>query len=173
MSSATRATSTPKGQALVGTDQGGGEARRRRGARSRRLAAETAGALGGVPAALPALSRALKLQEKAGKVGFDWNDARAVLAKLREEMAEVEAEIDAGSKRALAGEIGDLLFAAVNLARHLKIDPEAALRSTNAKFERRFAYIEKRLAEVGRKPEGAALDEMETLWVEAKTLERG
>ena len=104
-------------------------------------------ALDGVPLAMPALSRALKLQEKAGKVGFDWNDARAVLAKIREEIAEVEAEIAEGSAEALKGEVGDLLFAAVNLARHLKVDPEAALRGANLKFERRFAHIEDRLAE--------------------------
>jgi ATP diphosphatase len=130
------------------------------------------GALDGVPLALPALSRALKLQEKAGKVGFDWNDVRAVLEKIREEVAEVEAEIAEGSEQALSGEVGDLLFAAVNLARHLKVDPEAALRGANVKFERRFAHIESRLAEGGRTAESASLDEMERLWVEAKAEER-
>ncbi len=130
------------------------------------------GALGGVPLSLPALSRALKLQEKAAKVGFDWDDVRAVIAKLREEVAEVEAEIGEGSAGKLSNEVGDLLFAAVNLARHLHVDPEAALRGANAKFERRFAHIERRLAENGRGPEGADLDEMEALWLEAKGLER-
>jgi nucleoside triphosphate diphosphatase len=130
------------------------------------------GALDGVPLALPALSRALKLQEKAGKVGFDWNDVGAVLEKIREETAEVEAEIAEGSAQALMGELGDLLFAAVNLARHLKVDPEAALRGANAKFERRFAHIERRLAEDGRMAESASLDEMEALWIEAKIKER-
>jgi nucleoside triphosphate diphosphatase len=130
------------------------------------------GALDGVPLALPALSRALKLQEKAGKVGFDWNDVRAVLEKIREEIIEVEAEIAEGSAEAQSNEVGDLLFAAVNLARHLKIDPEAALRGANAKFERRFAHIEVRLAEGGPTPDGASLDEMERLWVEAKAKER-
>jgi ATP diphosphatase len=130
------------------------------------------GALGRVPMALPALSRALKLQEKAAKVGFDWNDVRAVLAKLREEIAEVEAELSSGSPEALSEEVGDLIFAAANLARHLNVDPEAALRSANIKFERRFAHIEHRLAESGRKPESADLDEMEALWVEAKERER-
>jgi nucleoside triphosphate diphosphatase len=129
------------------------------------------GALDGVPLALPALSRALKLQEKAGKVGFDWNDVGAVLEKIKEEVAEVEAEMGQGSAEALSGEVGDLLFAAVNLARHLKVDPEAALRRANAKFERRFAHIETRLAEGGRTPEGASLDEMERLWAEAKARE--
>ena len=130
------------------------------------------GALDGVPLALPALSRAMKLQEKAGKVGFDWNDVRAVVRKIREEIAEVEAEIAEGSAPALSGEVGDLLFAAVNLARHLKVDPEAALRGANLKFERRFAHIENRLAEGGRTPESASLDEMERLWAEAKAGER-
>ena len=129
-------------------------------------------ALDGVPFALPALSRAMKLQEKAGRVGFDWNNVHAVLGKIKEEIAEVEAEITEGSSQAMSSEVGDLLFAAVNLARHLKIDPEAALRSANAKFERRFAYIEDRLAEAGQTPEGAGLDEMEQLWAEAKAQER-
>ena len=130
------------------------------------------GALGRVSLTLPALSRALKLQEKAANVGFDWNDVRAVLEKLREEIAEVEAELSGGSPEALSEEVGDLLFAAANLARHLNLDPEAALRAANAKFERRFAHIEHRLAEGGRKPESAGLDEMEALWVEAKERER-
>jgi nucleoside triphosphate diphosphatase len=137
-----------------------------------RHAEAKSGALDGVPLALPALTRALKLQEKAGKVGFDWNDVRAVLDKIREEIIEVEAEIAEGSALTQSSEVGDLLFAAVNLARHLKIDPEAALRSANAKFERRFAHIEMRLAEGGRTPDGASLDEMERLWAEAKTVER-
>jgi ATP diphosphatase len=130
------------------------------------------GALDGVPLALPALSRAMKLQEKASKVGFDWNDVRAVLAKLGEEIGEVEAEIANGSTETLSGEVGDLLFTAVNLARHLKVDPEAALRGANAKFERRFEHIENRLSEHARTPESASLDEMEQLWAEAKLSER-
>ena len=130
------------------------------------------GALGGIPLSLPALSRALKLQEKAGKVGFDWDDVHAVVAKLHEEIAEVEAELADRSAEKLSDEVGDLLFAAVNLARHVRVDPEAALRGANAKFERRFAHIERRLAERGRHPEGVDLDEMETLWLEAKGLER-
>jgi ATP diphosphatase len=135
-------------------------------------AEEAAGALAGVPLALPALSRALKLQQKAGKVGFDWNDPRAVLAKLREEIDEVEAELEAGDADRVAGEVGDLLFAVANLARHLSVDPEAALRGANAKFERRFAHIESRLGEAGRAPADATLDEMEALWSEAKQRER-
>jgi nucleoside triphosphate diphosphatase len=130
------------------------------------------GALAGVPLALPALTRALKLQQKAGKVGFDWNDPRAVLAKLREEIDEVEAELDANDAERVAGEVGDLLFAVANLARHLNVDPEAALRGASAKFERRFAHIEARLGEAGRAPTDATLDEMEALWSEAKQRER-
>ena len=130
------------------------------------------GALAGVPLAMPALTRALKLQQKASKVGFDWNNPRAVLAKLREEIDEVEAELDAGAEDKVAGEVGDLLFAVANLARHLAVDPEAALRSANAKFERRFAHIEARLGAEGRAPEGATLDEMEALWEEAKRREK-
>ena len=129
------------------------------------------GALDGVPLALPALTRALKLQEKAGKVGFDWNDPHAVLDKIREEVSEVEAEIAEGSAEALSGELGDLLFAVANLARHFKVDPEAALRGANLKFERRFAHIERRLAERGETPEGASLEDMERLWAEAKAKE--
>ena len=144
------------------------EARRRAGA-----AEEPAnGALGGVPRSMPALTRALKLQEKAARVGFDWDDVTGVLAKLREEIAETEAEISAGAKDNVAGEVGDLLFAAVNLARFVDVDPEAALRAANGKFERRFSHIERRLAEKGRQPEAAGLTEMEALWQEAKGLER-
>jgi ATP diphosphatase len=135
-------------------------------------AEEATGALAGVPLSLPALTRALKLQEKAGKVGFDWNDPRAVLAKLREEIDEVEAELDANDPRRVAGEVGDLLFAVANLARHLRVDPEGALRGANAKFQRRFAHIETRLGEAGRAPADAALDEMEALWEEAKRREK-
>ncbi len=144
------------------------EARRRAGLR----AEPPLGALAGVPKSMPALTRALKLQEKAAKIGFDWDDIRAVVAKLREEIAEAEAEIAAGSKAKLASEIGDLLFAAVNLARHADVDPESALRAANCKFERRFSHIERRLAENGRRPEAASLGEMEALWLEAKGLER-
>jgi ATP diphosphatase len=130
-----------------------------------------AGALADVPIALPALTRALKLQEKAGRVGFDWNDPRAVLAKIREEADEIEAELDAGGDEA-AAEVGDLLFAVVNLARHLKADPESLLRATNLKFQRRFGAIESALAKRGKVPSDATLDEMEELWNAAKAAER-
>jgi ATP diphosphatase len=132
--------------------------------------AENAGALAGVPVTLPALTRALKLQTKAGKVGFDWNDPRAVLHKIREEADEIEAALD-GDATDAAGEVGDLLFAGVNLARHLEADPEAVLRQTNQKFERRFAAIEQALAARGKKPQDATLAEMDALWDAAKAQE--
>jgi ATP diphosphatase len=135
-------------------------------------AAQTAGALAGVPVGLPALTRALKLQEKAGKVGFDWNDPRAVLAKIREEADEIEAALGAPNGDAIAGEVGDLLFAVVNLARHVGADPEAALRGANRKFERRFAAIEQALAASGKSPREATLAEMDALWDAAKATEK-
>ncbi len=126
------------------------------------------GALADVPLALPALTRALKLQNKAGQVGFDWNDPLAVLSKIREETNEIEAALHSGNRFDAAAEVGDLLFAAVNLARHLKADPEGVLRATNGKFERRFAFIEKALAARGQRPETASLSEMDELWSRAK-----
>ena len=128
-------------------------------------------ALAGVPVALPALTRALKLQAKACKVGFDWNDPLAVLAKIREEADEIEAEIKDGAGEKAAAEVGDLLFAAVNLARHLDVDPEAAVRATNLKFERRFAAIERALTARGKAPQDATLAEMDALWDAAKAAE--
>jgi nucleoside triphosphate diphosphatase len=130
------------------------------------------GVLAGVPVALPALTRALKLQQKAGKVGFDWNDPRAVLRKIREETDEIEAALDGGAPADAAAEVGDLLFAAVNLARHLDADPETVLRETNRKFERRFSSIECALAANGKIPQDATLAEMEELWNAAKAAER-
>jgi ATP diphosphatase len=133
--------------------------------------ADSAGALAGVPVVMPALTRALKLQAKAGQVGFDWNDPLAVLAKIREECDEIEVEFAAGLRHKAAAEVGDLLFAVVNLARHLDADPEATLRATNRKFERRFAAIERALAERGKAPQDATLAEMDALWDEAKAAE--
>src|SRR4051794_36494178 len=130
------------------------------------------GALAGVPVGLPALTRALKLQQKAGKVGFDWNDPRAVLAKIREEADEIEAALDLGQDQEAAAEVGDLLFAVVNLGRHLDADPEAVLRETNQKFMRRFASIERALAARGRSPMQSTLAEMDALWNEAKAAEK-
>ena len=130
------------------------------------------GALSGVPVALPGLTRALKLQNKAGQVGFDWNDPRAVLAKIREEADEIEAALDAQDEAHAATEVGDLLFAVVNLARHLKADPEGILRAANQKFERRFASIERALAAQGKTPQEATLAEMDALWDAAKEAEK-
>ena len=127
--------------------------------------------LSGIKAGQPALVRAMELQRKAATVGFDWKDPRAVLQKIREEADEIEAALDKRDATELSAETGDLLFALVNLARHADVDPETALRGTNAKFERRFAFIEQTLAANGRTLEEASLDEMVELWNEAKRLE--
>lgn len=144
----------------------------RRAAAGRPIETQDQGILSGIPLPLPALTRALKLQEKAGTVGFDWQDAGAVLDKIREETAEVSEALEAGGVEAIRDEIGDLLFAVVNLARHAGVDPETALRGTNDKFTRRFRYIEKSLVASERTPEQATLEEMEQLWQEAKQDER-
>lgn len=133
--------------------------------------------LAGIALALPALIRALKLQSRAARVGFDWPDAASALPKVGEELAELTAEIEGeagepGSNRdRLEDELGDLLFAVVNVARKLKIDPEGALRRANGKFERRFAGIEARLRVAGRTADGATLEELDRLWNEIKASE--
>lgn len=131
--------------------------------------------LSDVPAALPALSRALKLQDKAARVGFDWPSLTPVFDKMREELAELEEVAIAGEAAPdrIEDELGDLLFVVANVARHLKLDPEAALRRANAKFMRRFGAIEAKLAEKGRTPAQSDLAEMDALWDEAKREERG
>lgn len=132
--------------------------------------------LDGVTAALPAATRAVKLQNRAARVGFDWSDARDIIGKIREEIAELEQELNAPEKLknqdAVEDEFGDVLFAVINLARHVKVDPETALRRTNRKFERRFRGIETRLAEQGRNIVDASLDEMEKIWNDVKAEER-
>ena len=160
------------GQVNVQWDQIKAEEKAARAKAGRAPAPGRGGALAGVSPGLPALARALKLQQKAGKVGFDWNDPKAVLAKIREEADEIGAELDAGAQEKVAGEIGDLLFAVVNLARHLDVDPETALRTTNLKFERRFGAIEDALAAVGKTPVEATLSEMDALWDQAKAKEK-
>jgi ATP diphosphatase len=139
---------------------------------ARRVAAglpgEGRGWLDAVSVGASPLKRAVMLQDRAGQVGFDWNDARAVLAKLREEIDEIEAALDARQQAAIDEEIGDLLFVVANLARHAKTDPDGALSAASAKFERRFAFIERALAAAGRTLQEASLDEMEALWGKAK-----
>jgi nucleoside triphosphate diphosphatase len=147
------------------------EEKAERAARRPQQAHEHSSLLSSVKAGLPALTRAMELQRKAATVGFDWNDPRAVLNKIREEADEIEAALDRNDAEELAEETGDLLFALVNLARHAHADPEMALRRTNAKFERRFAYIERSLSAQGRSLGEATLDEMDELWNEAKDEE--
>ncbi|HZD26699.1 MAG TPA: nucleoside triphosphate pyrophosphohydrolase [Alphaproteobacteria bacterium] len=129
--------------------------------------------LDGVAAGLPALTRAEKLQKRAARVGFDWPAAEPVFDKIAEEIAELRQEIATGAEPfRLSDEIGDLLFAVANLARHLEIDPEEALRGTNRKFERRFRHIEQALEEQGKSPGDCSLDALEALWQAAKAGER-
>jgi ATP diphosphatase len=125
-----------------------------------------------VPTALPALSRAAKLQKRAAQVGFDWPEALPVVDKVREELDEVLEAMAENDAAAVADEIGDLLFVVVNLARHLKVDPETALRSANGKFDRRFRFIEQALRETGRPIEDCTLEDMDALWGEAKRQEK-
>lgn len=139
--------------------------------RAERAAAENrrASILDGISLALPAASRATKLQNRAAHVGFDWPHISQVMDKLEEEIQEIHAEITQGApQERMEDEIGDLLFVGVNLARHARVDPEAALRRANAKFERRFRRIETLLAAQGRTPYESTLDEMDALWDRAK-----
>jgi nucleoside triphosphate diphosphatase len=124
-----------------------------------------------VPGALPGLMAAIKLQNKAGTVGFDWDDPLAVIEKIREELAEIEAEIATNSHEKYQEEIGDLLFAVTNLARHLDVEPESALRAANMKFRRRFAYIERNIGKTGHSMKSADLAMLEALWQAAKHAE--
>lgn len=150
------------------------EAEKARERASKRRNARPESVLDGIALALPALSRAEKLQKRAARHGFDWTSTEPVLAKVHEELAELQAEIDGGGDAGrLHDELGDLLFAGVNLARHLKVDPEESLRQTNAKFERRFRHIERTLAHRGRSLDDCALEELDALWEQAKSAERG
>lgn len=126
----------------------------------------------GVPAGLPAMARAVKLQAHAARVGFDWPGVAPVLAKVKEEIAELEAAIASGDEAHAREEYGDMLFAMTNLARHLKLDPEGALRAANAKFDRRFRHVERRIAADGRPFAEIRLAEMDAWWDEAKAAER-
>lgn len=133
---------------------------------------QTTSLLDDVPVALPAMTRAVKLQQRAGTVGFDWNNVSSVIDKLHEELGEIETELaaDTPSPDRIEDEVGDLLFVIANLARHLDVDPEKALRRTNDKFRKRFSHIEKSLESENRKPAEASLEEMEALWQQAKSL---
>ena len=164
------ARARPAGAAAATTVVGGAGWERTKAA-EREAKGEVGRVLDGVPLALPGLTRAVKLQKKASRVAFDWGDVRLVLAKIREETDEIAEAFEEDAlrrKAAVADEIGDLLFAVANLARHAGIDPEAAVRGTNVKFERRFAFIEDRLAERGSAPARSSLEEMDGLWNEAK-----
>jgi ATP diphosphatase len=139
--------------------------------------------LSDVPVGLPSLTRAIKLQDKAAKVGFDWPDLAPVFAKMKEEIAELEevaflvaaSDSPAGSRpdaAAIEEELGDMLFVMANIARHLKLDPETALRKASDKFTRRFAYIEQRLAKMGKTPDQSSLEEMDALWDEIRAQDK-
>ncbi len=157
------------GQERIGTAEAQTAAWEERKA-AERAAAGDAGALDGVAAGLPALIRAMKLQQRAARVGFDWRQPAEVLPKIGEELSEIANELSgAGAQHRLHDEVGDLLFTCINLARHLKVDPESALRHANAKFERRFRRVEALLARQGRKLGGTGLDELEALWQRVKT----
>ncbi len=136
-------------------------------------ASEDQSLLEDVPMALPALARAVKLQGRAARAGFDWPGTIDVVDKIAEEARELVEAARSGDQAAAAEELGDLLFTVANLARHLEVEPETALRGTNAKFERRFRHIERELARRGKRPETSTLDEMDALWNEAKLAERG
>jgi ATP diphosphatase len=139
--------------------------------RTERAARSEHGTLAGVSATLPALTRAVKLTARAGRVGFDWPDTAGVLEKLEEEIAELRAELPGGDEARLSDELGDILFVVANLARKLGMDPEVALQQANAKFTRRFEGVERKLAARGQTPADASLSEMETLWSEIKLEE--
>lgn len=141
--------------------------------KKRERAVKHASMLADVPVSLPALTRANKLGKRAAQVGFEWPDVAGALAKVEEEVRELKDEITQGVDReAVADELGDVLFCIVNVCRYLGVDPEGALRGTNAKFERRFGYVEDRLRAQGRSPDDATLEEMDRLWDEGKAHER-
>ena len=139
-------------------------------AEEREVKQQATSALDGIPTNLPAITRALKLQKRAARVGFDWGEAHQVLDKLEEELAEIREALAEGNQAAVADEVGDFLFASVNLARHLKVDPEAAVRSTNRKFRRRFEYVEQQSA-LNHPNQPVPLEILEGYWQEAKRKE--
>ena len=159
-------------KALWGQIKAAEKAERARARAAAGLPPEHKGLLDVVSPSLPALTRSVKLQARASTVGFDWNDARLVLAKIREEIAEVEEALDGGNADQVRDEIGDLLFAMTNLARHLDVDPETALHGTNTKFMRRFSFIEQELEKNNIPLAVAGLDLMDQLWDAAKENEK-
>ncbi|NSZ62756.1 nucleoside triphosphate pyrophosphohydrolase [Agrobacterium tumefaciens] len=150
------------------------EKRERAERRARRGITEDfkAGFLGGVQRSQPALTEALKLQEQAARIGFDWSDPAPILDKIEEEIAELREALAEGKPEKVSDELGDLIFALVNIGRHVKADPENALRGTNTKFRRRFNHIETSLTENGETLQEASLERMEDLWQAAKRIER-
>ncbi|SIQ77502.1 ATP diphosphatase [Rhizobium sp. RU35A] len=150
------------------------EKRERAERRARRGITEDvkAGFLGSVQRSQPALTEALKLQERAAKVGFDWSEAEPILDKIEEEIEELRAALKSGAPDKVKDELGDLIFALVNIGRHVKADPEQSLRGTNTKFRRRFSHIETSLQAMNVSLEDASLEQMEGLWQAAKQLER-
>ncbi|MQB02585.1 nucleoside triphosphate pyrophosphohydrolase [Agrobacterium tumefaciens] len=150
------------------------EKRERAERRARRGITEDfkAGFLGGVQRSQPALTEALKLQEQAARIGFDWSDPAPILDKIEEEIAELREALAEGKPEKVSDELGDLIFALVNIGRHVKADPEDALRGTNTKFRRRFNHIETSLTENGETLQEASLERMEDLWQAAKSIER-
>ena len=150
------------------------EKRERTERRARRGITEDfkAGFLGSVQRSFPALTEALKLQERAAKVGFDWSAPEPILDKIEEEIDELRVALRGGDKSKVSDELGDLIFAVVNIGRHVKADPEQALRGTNTKFRRRFNHIEQVLDVEGESLEAASLERMEEIWQAAKAIER-
>lgn len=167
--------STPEAVKVQWDEIKAAEKRERAERRSRRGITEDfkAGFLGSVQRSQPALTEALKLQERAAKVGFDWSEAEPILDKIEEEIAELREAMMAGAPDKIKDELGDLIFALVNIGRHVNADPELALRGTNTKFRRRFSYIETSLHADDVSLEEASLDQMEALWQDAKTALRG
>ena len=160
------------GAAIIGSAAEQTAAWERHKAEERKARGVPAGVLDGVTLGLPALTRAAKLGGRAARVGFDWPDASAVIVKVREEIDELQQALAAGHEAHVKEELGDLLFSIAQLARHLRVDPEGALREAGGKFERRFRHMEATLASQGREPADVTPDELEALWAQAK-LETG
>lgn len=162
---------TPEGVRIQWEEIKAAEKADRVARRNSRGNADKAGLLDDVPRALPALTEALKLQKKAARVGFDWSEAEPVLGKIEEEIGELRDALKGADRLKVQEEFGDVLFALVNLGRHIESDPEMSLRNTNAKFRKRFSYVETALERAGEDLNTASLDRMEALWGEAKKFD--